>query len=168
EVHFPPIAGALACARTPRALTGRGRCDRIELDFGCARAWLEVRTAGPRRLDIALRAESNMINHEIALVLQLQLKASARLTTDRRRLKLAAVQPQQAPTALPLGRTLVAAGAWRFRLPPGATLNWPHLPWNPYAPPTYRAAPEMATALLRVPIDLRSGRCAVSLEILSA
>ena len=165
EVHyFPPLEGRLATRARPRVLSGAAPCDRAVFEYGAAQAELEVRAESPRRLRVGLAARSNMAEHEVALVLQLQIQPPARLSSGTARLRLAKATASSEPRTFPLGRTLALAKRWQMRLPPGATLTWPHIPWNGYMPPSYRGRPDQAVALLRVPLRAPAWRAEVVIE----
>jgi len=166
EVHyFPPLAGKLCVAARPQVLSGSGRCDRLEFDYGSAYGRLEVRVESPRRLRIALAVSTTMSDPEISIVLQLPLEAPVTLRAGRRRLALRRARGDDSARIYPVGRTLALPGRWKISLPAGASLLWPHIPWNGYRPPEYRDFPENAVALLRIPLRRANGRAEVTLHV---
>ena len=91
-----------------------------------------------------------MFDPDAHLVLQLPLRAPATLTTGRKKLNLrpadkhksketVAVQRKQDLPGYALARNLSLPGRWSIALPKGAHLIWPHIPWDGYRPPDYRA-----------------------------
>lgn len=165
--YFPALASKRLVGVAPSVLSGQGPCDAVELDYGSAFARLEVRADSPRKLRIGLAARSTQTKPQIWLVLQLPLSAPLTLLSADKRLRLQPAQEGQAhqvPKELELGRTLESPAGWRFSLPKGSTLVWPHIPWNPYRPPTYLETPDKAVALLRVPLHLHNMRAEVVLS----
>jgi hypothetical protein len=161
--YFPALRSKLLVGAAPKVLSGKGGCDAIEFDYGSAKARLEVRADSPTKLRIAAAAGSTQTEPRIWLVLQLPLKAPLTLDNAGRRLTLKKAIEGETTKELDLGRTLASPAGWRMSLPKGCTLLWPHLPWNPYRPPTYRETPDQAVALLRVPLHGPGMRGEVSL-----
>ncbi len=85
-------------------------------------------------------------------MLQLFAHAPLALNNDGKRLSLKVPAEGEPPRELELGRSLGSPTGWRMVLPKGCTLLWPHLPWNPYRPPTYREPSGLAVAMVRVPL----------------
>lgn len=172
EVHYyPPIAAALEVAKPPRLLQSLKICDRLKQDYGCAQVQLEAAPVNARRFRLAMTSASNMVNHEVALVLQLTVTAPTLLRTGaaagkQRAIRLKKQTVVQPLETIPLGTVLELPGKWRLKLSPGASLQWPHRPWNPYLPPEYRVVPQLAVALVRIPIQSRTGQATATVEIL--
>ena len=165
EVHyFPPLEGKLSVGVTSTVLSKPGRCDRLTFDYGAAIARLEVRCESDCLLRVGLAIETTMTDAEMALVLQMPIKAPLTLANGQKRLRLPAAKQDDDPKATPLARSLALPGAWKLGLPTGASLIWPHLPWNAYRPPTYRVEPEEAVALVRVPLAKRTGKAEVTIR----
>ena len=104
------------------------------------------------------------------------LRAPVTLHSGRRKLDLrpadrhkskgtVTVQRKQHLPGYALGKTLSLPGKWQMDLPTGASLIWPHLPWNGYLPPDYRSRAPDAVALLRVPAPGPDYRCEVVMRV---
>jgi hypothetical protein len=143
EVHyFPPVSVRLSKS-----------ADALAFDYGSTQANLTVHVDSDKRLRVQLNSASNMVNYEVTLVFQLPIKAPLTFKSGGRAIRLKAGKENEAAHAVPLGGTIELPGKWRMRIPRGSTLHWPHLPWASYRPPTYRAAPNQAVALLRMPLS---------------
>ena len=163
--YFPPVATRLLVAASPKVLSGKGLCDGIEFDYGSVLARLEIRADTPAKLRIGLSATSTQTKPEIALVLQLPFDAPLTLDNAGRKLSLKKAIEGEPEKSYELGRTLARRACWNMSLPKGSTLIWPHLPWNPYRPPTYRETLDKAVALLRVPLQKSDMRVEVVLSV---
>lgn len=128
---------------------GRGT-DSIDLLYGQVRCRLEVRPLDARRLELRVSAKGPR-RAEVVAGLLVRPPAGARLSTSRRR------KPEPLDPRRSLDRSWpergrggwLRAGVLTVRVPPGARLNWPQYPFNPYA--IDGAAPkEQAVAHLRV------------------
>jgi len=150
--YFPPIDGRLLVGVASKVLAGKGACDGVEFDYGSAWARLEVRADSPARLRIGLGATTTQTEPRIWLVLQLPIDPPLTLASAGAAIRLGRAAEGQPPRCYELGRTLASPAGWRMSLPPGSTLVWPHVPWNPYRPPDYRETPDRAVALVRVPL----------------
>ena len=163
--YFPPLDSKLIVAAAPKVLSGKGVCDAIEFDYGSARARLEVRADSPARLRIGLSATSTQTRPEIWLVLQLPVDAPLTLDNAGQRLSLRKAVEGEPEKQYELGRTLASPAGWKMLLPKSSTLFWPHLPWNPYLPPTYRETLDKVVALLRVPLHKSGMRVEVVVSV---
>ena len=162
EVHyFPALRGRMLAGVEAKALSTRGKCDRLMFDYGSANAVLEVRCESDERLRIALAVETTMTDPDIAMVLQLPVQPPIALRSGARQIRLGRARHNQRPKTTPIGRSLALPGTWKLVLPAGASLAWPHVPWNGYRPPDYKALPADAVALVRVPLSKHSGRAEV-------
>lgn len=159
--YFPALAGKLRVGAAPKVLVGGGACDRIEFDYGSVRADLEVRAESDRRLRVGLGVWTSQTQPQIWLVLQLPAGGSMVLRNGSQRLSLKKVEEGQAAKEYSLARQIESPAGWRMSLPKDSTLVWPHFPWNPYRPPTYRETPDAAVALVRVPLHLHNWRAEV-------
>jgi hypothetical protein len=159
--YFPAMRSGLLVGAAPRVLSGSGACDAVEFDYGSACARMEVRASASGQLRIAAAASTTQTKPGIWLVLQLPVKAPLTLDNAGRRLTLKNAAEGETTKELDLGRTLASPAGWRMSLPKGCTLLWPHIPWNPYRPPTYRETPDKAVALLRVPLHRLNMRAEV-------
>ncbi len=162
--YFPPIGSTLAVGVAPKVLAGDGRCDRLEFDYGSARARIEVRTEGNRGLRIAMDATSTQTKPQIWLVLQLPVAPPVTFERGGKPLRLKPAREDEAEKEYPLGGKVVCSAGWRMTLPKDSALIWPHIPWDPYRPPTYRQVPSAAVALLRVPLGEPDRRVEVTLQ----
>ncbi len=163
--YFPAMATRLLAGASARVLSGKGKCDHVEFDFGSVIAQLEVRAESPTRFRIGLGATSTQTKPQVWLVLQLPVRAPLKLDNDGVPLVLKKAQEGQAEEEHELGRSLGSSEGWRMSLPRGSSLVWPHIPWNPYRPPSYLDFPEMAVALVRVPLHMSGMRAEVTLSV---
>lgn len=163
--YFPALAGKLRLNVAPKVLKGNGTCDRIEFDYGSARADLEVRAQPTGQLRIGLATWASQTNPQIWLVLQLPAALPITLRSDGKRIVLKPPKEAQPAAETRLGRTLESPTGWRMTLPTGSSLLWPHIPWNPYRPPAYLDTPDRAVALVRVPLHEHARRAEVTVSV---
>ena len=167
EVHYyPPREGRLNVQARSAILKKGTRCDALSFDYGGTFAQLEVLVENSRRIELGLAAQSNMCNHEVALVLQLPLTAPQKLKLDGKAFTLKKAKPGAARGSFAFKKSFEVPGKWRLTTPVPAKLEWPHLPWNPYGPPEYRVGPDKAVALLRVALPKPAWRTTVKIEVL--
>ncbi len=165
--YFPAVRGKLRVGVRAKVLSGDGTCDRIEFDYGSARADLEVRVENTRLLRVGLGTWTSQTQPEIWLVLQLPLQTPIVLRNGRKELTLARPREGQPAAEYPLAKTIGSPNGWQMTLPAGTSLLWPHVPWNPYRPPTYLETPEYAVGLVRVPLHKHQWRAEVAVRVTS-
>lgn len=161
--YFPAVASKLQTNVSPKVMRTSGSCDRMEFDYGSVRATLEVRAESPARLRVALGAWASQTQPEIWLVLQLPVAVPLTLRNGEKPLRLKAAVEGQQEKDYPLASTIASPAGWQMSLPQGSSLIWPHLPWNPYRPPTYRDTLDQAVALVRLPLHENDWRVEVVL-----
>jgi hypothetical protein len=155
--YFPAVAG--------RIRTGR-QGDRLDLDYGAARAGLTVVIKDGRTCQLTAENWSSMSWRQIDLNLQLPLPLgqTVRLGSRRRPLVL---RPERARRDWPTDGRLELPGSWRIDTPPDARLVWPYLPYNPYGGPPHLVAPSEAIGVLSAPLEPVRTRATVTIRILS-